>query len=557
MADNNFRPFGSRDPIAREEVDPLPYDKAQDPLAELARLIGQRERGSEADRGARYNGSVETLDHPAPAPAAQDWAADERYAEPNEPEQQYAEESYVQPRLPEAYPSDRAPAPARYNGDDGYAPAPAARYAEPADGYDDPHDSGAEYRDDDTQYRDDARADAREYAPRYRDEHAPPPRAVGRQLPAVAPQARDDRYEADDDQWDDERGDDQSSAAEEYYDDETQGTSRRSGLVVVLAMVGLVLIGAAGAYAYRAMFGGAILVPSLPPIIKPADGPIKVVPAQQGASNQAGAANPGAPAQLVPREEQPVAVQPPPPPPRVLSTIPVAPTPGTVPPAGPVPPANTLAPTAPATTPAPVQPKGAAAQPSGTAPALSTEPKKVHTVPIRPDQMGNGDTSSAAAAAPTAPAQVARPKVTEPVAKPAPAPKAGGNAPLSLVPGAQGAASPPEPPRTRVARSEPLSAPVATAPAAAAAPSAGGAGGYAVQVTSQRSEAEAQAAFKALQGKFPGQLGNRAPIIHRADLGDKGTYYRAMVGPFGSAEAAASMCSSLKAAGGSCLVQKN
>jgi hypothetical protein len=89
------------------------------------------------------------------------------------------------------------------------------------------------------------------------------------------------------------------------------------------------------------------------------------------------------------------------------------------------------------------------------------------------------------------------------------------------------------------------------------APSAGGAGGYAVQVTSQRSEAEAQAAFKALQGKFPGQLGNRAPIIHRADLGDKGTYYRAMVGPFGSAEAAASMCSSLKAAGGSCLVQKN
>jgi cell division septation protein DedD len=99
-----------------------------------------------------------------------------------------------------------------------------------------------------------------------------------------------------------------------------------------------------------------------------------------------------------------------------------------------------------------------------------------------------------------------------------------------------------------VARTEAPAAPVATAPSG---------GGYTVQVTSQRSEAEAQTAFKSLQAKFPAQLGNRQPIIHRADLGDKGTYYRALVGPFASSEAAASMCSNLKAAGGSCLVQKN
>jgi cell division septation protein DedD len=103
-----------------------------------------------------------------------------------------------------------------------------------------------------------------------------------------------------------------------------------------------------------------------------------------------------------------------------------------------------------------------------------------------------------------------------------------------------------------VARAEPGSTPLATAPAAAAS-----AGGYAVQVTSQRSEAEAEAAFKALQAKFPTQLGSHQPIIHRADLGDKGTFYRALVGPFASAEAAAGMCSNLKAAGGSCIVQKN
>ena len=87
------------------------------------------------------------------------------------------------------------------------------------------------------------------------------------------------------------------------------------------------------------------------------------------------------------------------------------------------------------------------------------------------------------------------------------------------------------------------------------APSAGG--GYAVQVTSQRSEAEAQTAFRSLQAKYPGQLGGRQPIVRRADLGAKGTYYRALVGPFASMEQAAGVCSSLKAAGGNCIVQRN
>ncbi len=88
------------------------------------------------------------------------------------------------------------------------------------------------------------------------------------------------------------------------------------------------------------------------------------------------------------------------------------------------------------------------------------------------------------------------------------------------------------------------------------APPAGG-GGYAVQVTSQRSEADAQAEFRTLRSKFPAQFGGREPIIRRADLGAKGVYYRALVGPFASADQAAGMCSSLKAAGGSCIVQRN
>lgn len=78
-----------------------------------------------------------------------------------------------------------------------------------------------------------------------------------------------------------------------------------------------------------------------------------------------------------------------------------------------------------------------------------------------------------------------------------------------------------------------------------------------MQVSSQHSEAEVQDSFRALQAKYPDVLGGKQPMIRRADLGAKGVYYRALVGPFASAEEAASMCSSLKAAGGSCLVQKN
>ena len=333
----------------------------------------------------------------------------------------------------------------------------------------------------------------------------------------------------------------------------TMTTKPRPGLGVADSSwfwpcLGLVMIGAGGAFAYRAMFGGAILAPSLPPVIKANDTPNKIVPnrsdAQTAASNPAGAATPGSPEKLVSREEQPVAVQPANAPPRVVSTIPVPTAPG----AAPAGPPAAVAPAPPA---APAQPS---ALPKVVAPAQplagSGEPKKIHTVTIRSDQIGNPNAAAPAPGPPpVAPAPAARPKATEAPARMT-APKAGGNAPLAIVPVAQGAAPAAEPPRSRVARTEAPSAPVAAAPAAAA-------GGYAVQVTSQRSEADAQTEFKALQAKFPSQLGKRQPIIHRADLGEKGTFYRALVGPFASSEAAAAMCSNLKAAGGSCIVQKN
>ncbi|MGB8431826.1 MAG: SPOR domain-containing protein, partial [Pseudolabrys sp.] len=93
-------------------------------------------------------------------------------------------------------------------------------------------------------------------------------------------------------------------------------------------------------------------------------------------------------------------------------------------------------------------------------------------------------------------------------------------------------------------------------PAPAASSGTAGPGSY-VQVSSQRSEAEAQSAFRSLQAKYPTQLGGRQLQILKADLGAKGTYYRAAVGPFGNANEAAELCSSLKSAGGQCLIQRN
>jgi len=131
------------------------------------------------------------------------------------------------------------------------------------------------------------------------------------------------------------------------------------------------------------------------------------------------------------------------------------------------------------------------------------------------------------------------------------APAAGGNAPMSLSPDSAQASLPPAAaePRTRMA----ATASAQTAAASDAAPATEGR--FLVQVSSQKTEADAQASFRALQKKFPDALGSQSPLIKRADLGgDKGTVYRAMVGPFGSREEAVKFCMGYKSAGGQCYI---
>jgi cell division protein FtsN len=92
----------------------------------------------------------------------------------------------------------------------------------------------------------------------------------------------------------------------------------------------------------------------------------------------------------------------------------------------------------------------------------------------------------------------------------------------------------------------------ASAPATGTIP----AGTYIVQVSSQRTQEQAQAAFGDLQRRYGSVLDGVSPVIERADLGDRGTFYRVRI-PTSSRDDAISLCERLKSAGGDCFVRRN
>jgi cell division septation protein DedD len=92
--------------------------------------------------------------------------------------------------------------------------------------------------------------------------------------------------------------------------------------------------------------------------------------------------------------------------------------------------------------------------------------------------------------------------------------------------------------------------------AASAAPAAEAEAGYLVQVSSQKSEADAQASFRSLKAKYADAMGAYAPVIKRVDIPGKGVMYRAMVGPFDTSDAANQFCKGLQTAGGQCFVPR-
>jgi hypothetical protein len=302
---------------------------------------------------------------------------------------------------------------------------------------------------------------------------------------------------------------------------------RRGGMITVMVVLALAVVGTGAAFAYRTYLGAPRS--GEPPIIKADAGPTKIVPAPADAAPKVPdrmAAGDGA-EKIVPREEAPVDVNAnsgsrvvfPPvnqngSPPSVASVVPAS------------------------------QPLASAG--NGTMP--NSEPRKIKTFSVRGDQPDGAATPVTSAPPPAAkPAPAAKTAAAPAPRSPPSAANASANGPLSLTPQPTQPA-PAADTRTRVA----ATSPVQTAPGGG-----GGSGGYLVQVSSQKNEADAQASYRTLQGKFPAVLGSRAPLIKRADLGDKGVYYRAMVGPFGSSDEASQFCGSLKTAGGQCVVQRN
>jgi cell division septation protein DedD len=91
-----------------------------------------------------------------------------------------------------------------------------------------------------------------------------------------------------------------------------------------------------------------------------------------------------------------------------------------------------------------------------------------------------------------------------------------------------------------------------TAKAAAVQPAAGGA--YRVQIGALRSEEDAQKTIAQAKRNGGDLFAHLSFDVKRADLGEKGVYYRVQVGPLADAGAASSLCDRLKDRKVGCMV---
>src|SRR5262249_32422213 len=270
-----------------------------------------------------------------------------------------------------------------------------------------------------------------------------------------------------------------AQAAEYYYEDDVPldphddamyddapRARRGGGLATALALIGCAMLGTAGAYAYRSYYGNPSSTQPPPVITADNSTPTKIVPASAGDPQSVNVAQDRSAnadkEQIVSKQGEPVALKAlgPQAAPRVVLPAPVAP---------------------------------------GQGASTSTEPKKIRTVVIRPDasDASGKPVSGQPAAAPRPPAAPAAPKAAA-----ASAARNGGPTRLEPQPSEPAPAA-----RTRTAAAPPASA--------RAAPEAteSEASGFVVQLSSQKSEAEAHSSFRSLQAKFPNELSGLQPII--------------------------------------------
>ena len=115
----------------------------------------------------------------------------------------------------------------------------------------------------------------------------------------------------------------------------------------------------------------------------------------------------------------------------------------------------------------------------------------------------------------------------------------------------------PSRPEPTPAASTPEPVRVAETPRPTTSSVAGGSSDWVVQVASLRSESEAQATWNSLSGQFSGSLPSSAIAdIQRADLAEKGIYYRLRVAGLADKSAANALCNTFKAQGQACFLAK-
>jgi len=190
----------------------------------------------------------------------------------------------------------------------------------------------------------------------------------------------------------------------------------------------------------------------------------------------------------------------------------------------------------------------------------TTHPLKIYEQPApAEDDMADSDSVPPP---PTAVAKPAPPPATKPESKPAVTPK-----PTEVVkapeakPVVKPAATPPAETKAPAAQSKAVETAPLPPPAAATTTSkpaeagASAAGAYVLQIGAYKSQADADAAWKTFTSKHP-MAGGYSEDVRKADLGDKGTWYRLRMGSFTDKAAATSFCEKLKSDGGNCLVAK-
>ncbi|HUN98776.1 MAG TPA: SPOR domain-containing protein [Bradyrhizobium sp.] len=525
MADRyQSRPYPTDDGYHRGN-DPHSPPVENDPLAELARLIGQSDPfgGSNMGRAnvqprpvARepYEPPMEVEDEPPPSPPSWMQRANRREAvQPNYPRQDHPTQGYAD----HDYPAQNYQADPGFDETDQHYSA----YAHPDQDYPSTEHPLRRYA---VQPPASVHEEYAHHEPSFEQaDQAPDPSRYDEALFGPLDTGRQDVQYGEaysDDPYDYQHG----------YEDEVEEESpkRRGGLTTVVAVLALAIVGTGGAFAYRTYIGSPRN--GVPPIIKADTSPTKIIPASSPDSNKVPdrLASADGTEKIVPREETPVDVNA-----NVSSTPRVV-----FPPPNPSQNPSTVAAVT-QTTPPPAN--------LGNGLMPNSQARRIKTLTISGDEADAANSAAPAPVAPPAsnskPAPAVRTVRTAPASTATAYASASSNAPLSLAPQAiQSVAAP----RTQVA----TNAPEPIAPSTTS-------GGYMVQVSSQRNEADAQASYRVLQGKFPSVLGSRSPTIRRADLGEKGVYYRTMVGPFGSAEEASQFCGNLKSAGGQCVVQRN